>query len=204
MMWKSYAETNREGTTIGLSWFMKNYKDVELVFHTGGDTGYTSNLVLIPEKNAALAFYCNCDYINLSMITEHILDIMLGYEVEQLKNSAAPEIARILIDKGIEAAKMRFEEIRNVNKKDYYISEGEFNSMAYKFLGISRVEDAIAILSMAIMELPKAVNLYDSLGEMYLKNGDRERSINSYKKALQLDPRMSSSIMALKNLGIVD
>jgi CubicO group peptidase (beta-lactamase class C family) len=204
MMWKSYAETNRAGTSIGLSWFMKNYKDVELIFHTGGDTGYTSNLVLIPEKNAALVFYCNCDYINLLMVTEHILDIMLGYEVEQLKNSAAPEIARILIEKGIEAAKMRFEEIRNMNKKDYYISEGEFNSMAYKLLGISRVEDAIAILTMAITELPKAANLYDSLGEMYLKNGDSELSINSYKKALQLDPRMSSSIAALKSLGIVD
>ncbi|HYE08555.1 MAG TPA: serine hydrolase [Patescibacteria group bacterium] len=203
MMWKSYAETNREGTTIGLSWFIKNYKGVKLIFHTGGDTGYTSNLVLIPEKKAALAFYCNCDYINLSMITEHILDIMLDYEVEQIKNSATPEIARILIDKGIEAAKVRFEEIRNLNKKDYYISEGEFNSMAYKFLRLCRVEDAIAILMMAIKELPKAANLYDSLGEMYLENGDRERSIESYQKALQLDPHMSSSITALKNLGIV-
>lgn len=202
MMWKPYVETNRAGTNMGLSWFMKQYKGVELIFHTGGDTGYTSNLVLIPSKNAALAFYCNCDYVNLLMITEHILDIMLGFEVGPIANSAMTEVARIITSKGLEAASARFDEIRNLYKAEYYISEAEFNTLAYKLLKINKVEGAISVLKMAIKELPKAPNLYDSLGEIYQENGEREKSIDSYKKALELDPNMSSSIMALKGLSV--
>lgn len=202
MMWKPYAETNRKGTQIGLSWFMKQYKGVELIFHTGGDTGYASNLVLVPEKNAALAFYCNCDFINLSMMTEHILDIILGNEVEPIAISATSEVARIITSKGLEAASVRFQEIRNSHKDEYYISEVEFNSLAYKFLKMKKVEEAISVLTMAMTEFPKVANLYDSLGEIYLEKGDKEKSIDCYKIALELDPSMSSSITALKSLGI--
>jgi CubicO group peptidase (beta-lactamase class C family) len=202
MMWKPYAETNRKGTNMGLSWFMKQYKGVELIFHTGGDTGYTSNLVLVPEKNAAMAFYCNCDYVNLFMLTEHILDIMLGLEVEPIAISATSEVARVLTTEGLEAASVRFDEIRSIHKDEYYISESEFNSLAYKFLKIKKAEEAISVLTMAIKEFPKAANLYDSLGEIYLENGEKEKSINSYKIALELDSSMSSSITALRSLGI--
>jgi len=44
---------------------------------------------------------------------------------------------------------------------------------------------------------PTYANGYDNLGETYLKIGEKDLSIKSYKKALKLDPRLSSSKNAL-------
>lgn len=200
MMWQPIAETNKTGGKVGLSWFQKNYKGVDIVFHTGGDTGYLSNLILIPEHKAALVFYCNCDYLNINMITEHILDIMLGFEVKPILNSAMFEIARLMDKDGVEVATERFEEIRNRQRSTYYIAESEFNKLAYDFLKQKKPDEAVAVLKMAISELPVADNLYDSLGDMYLAKGDRDEAIGSYKKALELNPNNASSIKALRKI----
>lgn len=202
MMWKPYAETNKNGSKIGLSWFLKDYKGTDIIFHTGGDTGYTSNLVLIPQHKAALVFYCDCDYINLNMVTDHLLDIILGFEVQPLLNSARFEVARLLVKEGIASAMAGFDEIRNHQRDKYYISEMEFNSLAYNFMTREKLDKAVAVLQMAISELPESDNLYDSLGEMYLKKGDREEAISCYKKSLKLNPLNASSIEALRKIGI--
>lgn len=200
MMWQPYAETNKNGSKIGLSWFLKSYKGADLVFHTGGDTGYISNLVLVPKHKAALIFFCNCDYINLNMITEHILDIMLGFEVQPLLSSAMFETARLMVKDGIAAAISGFEKIRSSQKDKYYIGESEFNRLAYDFKKLRKLDEAVAVLEMAISELTKADNLYDSLGEMYLEKGDKEQAIRSYRKALELNSQKASSIAALRKL----
>ena len=46
-------------------------------------------------------------------------------------------------------------------------------------------------------------NAWDSLGEAYLKNGEEENALKSYKKALALDPTSKSAkemIQKLENL----
>jgi tetratricopeptide (TPR) repeat protein len=43
-------------------------------------------------------------------------------------------------------------------------------------------------------------NGYDSLGEAYMKKGDKENAIKYYEKALVLDPKMGTAIEALKKL----
>lgn len=202
LMWQPYAVVNQLGTKIGLSWFLRQHKGENIIFHTGGDTGYASNLVLIPDKNAAFAFYCNCDYGNLNMLTEHILDILLGFEVQPIIPSAVPEIARAIHESGIEVGRARFEEIRVLDNKEYIIGEIEFNRFAYQYMNIGKLEEAITVLELAISELPKAANLYDSLGEMLLEKGDVEKAVENYRKALEIDPAMNSAITALKKLKI--
>ena len=48
--------------------------------------------------------------------------------------------------------------------------------------------------------VPRSANAFDSLGEAYRAQGDRELAIRSYEKALELDPNMRSAIEALKEL----
>jgi len=51
---------------------------------------------------------------------------------------------------------------------------------------------------------PKSPNAWDSLGEVYARNGDRANAIKSFKKALSLNPSAnirSNSEKFLKELG---
>jgi cytochrome c-type biogenesis protein CcmH/NrfG len=42
--------------------------------------------------------------------------------------------------------------------------------------------------------------VYDSLGEAYMKAGQKDLAITSYEKALQLDPKNKTAPEALKKL----
>jgi CubicO group peptidase (beta-lactamase class C family) len=72
------------------------------------------------------------------------------------------------------------------------------NGMAYELAGLGRMDGATALLRIATELYPKAANLYDSLGELELKAGHTEASIAAYEKALDIDPKLESSIRALE------
>lgn len=47
---------------------------------------------------------------------------------------------------------------------------------------------------------PNGANTYDSLGEAYLRNNDRDLAIKNYKKSLELNPKNANAIEVLKKL----
>jgi Flp pilus assembly protein TadD len=47
---------------------------------------------------------------------------------------------------------------------------------------------------------PSSWNVYDGLGEAFMKNGNKELAIENYKKSLQLNPGNSNAEEMLKKL----
>jgi len=47
---------------------------------------------------------------------------------------------------------------------------------------------------------PQSSNVYDSLGEAYLANGDKDLAAINYKKSLELDPHNQNAASILKKL----
>ena len=75
-------------------------------------------------------------------------------------------------------------------------SPGGLNNVAYQLAGVGMVDDAIAILKAAIQLHPKEANLYDSLGEFQLRKGEKALALQSYSKALELDPNFPNATTA--------
>ena len=48
---------------------------------------------------------------------------------------------------------------------------------------------------------PKSANVYDSLAEAYVANGEKELAIANYRKSLELDDRNAAAKAMLKKLG---
>jgi Tfp pilus assembly protein PilF len=48
---------------------------------------------------------------------------------------------------------------------------------------------------------PESANVYDSLGECYLKAGNQEKAIENYKKSLEFNPENKNASEMLKKLG---
>ena len=72
-------------------------------------------------------------------------------------------------------------------------SAGGLNSIAYQLAGVGMLEEAMATLRVAIEMHPKEANLYDSLGEFLLRKGEKTRALESYKKALEVDPNFPNA-----------
>jgi tetratricopeptide (TPR) repeat protein len=75
-------------------------------------------------------------------------------------------------------------------------SPGGLNNIAYQIARVGQLDDAMAIVSVAIQLYPEDANLYDSLGEFQLKKGDKAKALESYKKALEKNPKFGNAANA--------
>jgi Flp pilus assembly protein TadD len=74
------------------------------------------------------------------------------------------------------------------------------NGVAYQLAGSGRAEAGLDVLKLAVELHPKAANLYDSVGEFHYRKGEKELAAEWYRKALAVDPKLQSSLDALKRI----
>ena len=92
-------------------------------------------------------------------------------------------------------------ELEALSKKDGGSLADGMNRLGYKLLYKGRPADAVVVLTKALSFFPKDANLYDSLGEIYMKSGNREKAAENYRKSLELDPGNSSAKKILREIG---
>lgn len=90
-------------------------------------------------------------------------------------------------------------------KKDFpnnaAISESWLNGLGYQFLRAKKLREAIFIFKLNVEFYPNSYNVYDSLGEAYMANGENELAIANYKKSLELNPKNANATKMLKKLS---
>jgi len=65
---------------------------------------------------------------------------------------------------------------------------------------MKKVKEAIEIFKLNVEAYPQSSNVYDSLGEAYMVNGDKELAIKNYSKSVELNPKNTAAVEALKKL----
>jgi predicted Zn-dependent protease len=63
-----------------------------------------------------------------------------------------------------------------------------------------KIKEAIRIFQLNVEAYPDSSNVYDSLGEGYMKNGEKALAIENYEKSLKLDPANNNAVEMLKKL----
>ena len=199
LMWKPAGERFPQ---IGISWFLNKYKEHAVVTHSGGDTGFVSNLVLLPDKKIAVVIMSNYDRAPLRTITNAALDVALGLKPD-------PIVIKLPIDKvlyktistaGIEAAAKQYYELKKNEPQAYDFQERLLNILGYNFINQGKLKEAIRVLQLNVEAYPESSNVYDSLGEAYMRNGEKAPAIENYEKSLKLDPGNTGAVEALKKL----
>jgi CubicO group peptidase (beta-lactamase class C family) len=80
------------------------------------------------------------------------------------------------------------------------IQEGRLNGLGYSLMRQKKMAEAIAIFKLNVEFYPKSSNVYDSLGEAYMTNGDKQLAITNYRKSLELNPKNDKGAQMLKKL----
>jgi len=80
------------------------------------------------------------------------------------------------------------------------MNQSAINQLGYDYLNQDNKLMAIAIFKANVIAYPESVDVYDSLGEAYLENGNKELAIFNYKKALEIDPKYATAIRALEEI----
>ncbi|HZM91094.1 MAG TPA: S41 family peptidase [Blastocatellia bacterium] len=114
----------------------------------------------------------------------------------------AKGLARDIDDnKGIDAALKAFDQAKSGGPGTYFIDEGKINQLGYQLLNRGRTAEAIEVFKLNAREFPKSANVYDSLGEAYLKTDNKELAIQNYKRAAELNPTNTNAIDIVKRLS---
>jgi len=110
-------------------------------------------------------------------------------------------VEKIIKESGVEEAIQKYKEIKANHADEYVFHERGLNAVGYNLLRNDKIEDAIEIFKFNAEEYPDAFNVYDSLGEAYMKHGDKELAIQNYKKSLELNPNNENAKKMLEELG---
>jgi glyoxylase-like metal-dependent hydrolase (beta-lactamase superfamily II) len=127
---------------------------------------------------------------SLSFVWRRILELQ----------SAATVLEQTISESGIEAATEKFRAMYESRNKKYYFDESEFNRLGYRLLGTKKVSEAIEVFKLNVKMYPDSWNVYDSLGEAYLENGQTELAIKYYQKSLELNPQNANAVNVLKRI----
>lgn len=125
------------------------------------------------------------DIPSLFSITTHAAKRFYNTSQKAASEALLKTIEKRGVKKGIE----KYFRMKKQFSKSYVynFSEEEINKLGYMLLNKDRIDDAIAIFKLNTEEHPESWNVYDSLGEAYLKKGEKDLAILNYKKSIELN-----------------
>ena len=179
----------------------KSDQKIRIIGHGGGINGFNSLLMRAIDKKQTVIIL---DNVNLGQhhrsITNSILGILNGQPADPPQRSIAETLYKIAMGKGVDAAVAEYRKLKAENSPTYDFSETELNTLGYQLLGKKRTQDAIEIFKLNVEMFPKSANPYDSLGETYLAEGQKDLALVNYKKAAELDPKNSNALLIVRRL----
>jgi len=186
----------------GYGWFLSEInvgtKKVKLIEHGGGINGFNTNISRIPSDKILIVLLNNTGRAVLSEMTENIRNILYNQPIDQPKKSMAFELLEVFSEKGVKGGTETYAKLKN--DPTYGIKEGDMNNVGYQLLQTGKKKEAIEIFKINVEAFPKSGNVYDSLGEAYLADGDKNLAIINYKKSIELDPSNEGGKKALAEI----
>ena len=138
----------------------------------------------------------NTPYITSEMWVTQVYDSL----ARPVTKSIAEPLTYTITEKGIAAAIEQYHELKKTQPDAYNFGENELNMLGYQLLWRDMNEAAIEMHKLNAQAYPDSANPYDSLADAYEANGEVDLAIESYEKALDIDPEMPSAIGTLKRL----
>lgn len=110
------------------------------------------------------------------------------------------EFFNILNSQGVDSAVQYFHKRRKVEPDVILFEEREMNLLGYRCLQSGRIKDAIELFKLNTVAFPRSWNAFDSLGEAYLQDGQKDLAIKNYEKSLELNPHNTNAEEKLRSI----
>ena len=114
--------------------------------------------------------------------------------------SSARKLFKSIQASGAEAALREYRQWRTGRAAAEVINEAQMNRLGYNLLGLKRVKDAIEVFKLNVEDYPQSFNTYDSLGEAYMIDGNKELAIKNYERSVELNTMNANGVGMLKKL----
>jgi tetratricopeptide (TPR) repeat protein len=192
---------NGNESTYGMGWFVRElpFNGAKAVTHSGIFVGYTNSMFRELANKTTSIVLSNNSHTSNGEINGALVRILYGMPFEFPKIPASKILSKTLLTEGIQKAEAFYEYQKSNEKYDF--SEGELNRLGYDLLELAKKDEAIAIFKINVKAHPESANVYDSLGEAYLKSGNNEMALKNYRIAFERDPENLNAKKIIERLS---
>lgn len=131
---------------------------------------------------------------------EHQADLRYVWFRVNESQSAASVLERVISASGAVGGVEKYREMKSAPRNKFYFDENEMNRLGYRLIGEKKITEAIEVFKMNVELYPDSWNVYDSLGEGYMNDGQTQLAIEYYEKSLELNPENENGRSMLKKL----
>lgn len=110
-------------------------------------------------------------------------------------------LSATIASSGIDAAAAQYHRLKAAEPTVYNFDEDQLNDLGYQLIRIGRVDEAVPIFQLNVEAYPRSANVYDSLAEAYMDEGNRPLAIAFYRESLQLNPKNHNAEVRLQKLN---
>jgi CubicO group peptidase (beta-lactamase class C family) len=177
-------------------------------WHWGDNLNFRCLFIAFPEQKTGLVYFTN-SYHGLA-IRKKILDLAIGgnhslFNSGYLANYGSMggtevNFIRRLAQDSADSAVAYYQQILESESRDNFIPEMSMNSIGYYYMNKKDYQTAIRIFKLNVAAYPDAWNVYDSLGEAYMENGDINLAIENYQKSVEINPENENGARYLREL----
>ncbi len=200
LMYKPFLQEYAYGWVVTKTSFKVKDQPIPVITHGGGINGFATTIVRFPNEKNLIVILDNTGSQNLNQLGERIAKILYGQPYELPKMSIAEVVEKTIGEKGIDAAIAEYRALKAKSSLTHDFAEPELNALGYRLMQTGKMKEAIEIFKLNVEAYPQGFNTYDSLAEAYMNSNERELAITNYKKSLELNPKNTGAIEALKKL----
>jgi CubicO group peptidase (beta-lactamase class C family) len=182
----------------GFCWRIEEFDGHKKIYHGGGAPGVSAQFDRYINDGYTLIVLSNYDN-GAPAVASTIQAILFDQDYEYPRETVEAFLYRTMLEKGSDYLTENFD--RLLQENNYRIKNSRLlNILGYSLLAENELDRAILIFKENVRLFPDEPNPYDSLGEAYLKKGERENALKYYQKALEIDPEFPSARAAVEEL----
>jgi CubicO group peptidase (beta-lactamase class C family) len=190
----------------GLGLGLQSTPDGVSFWHWGDNGDAKAYFVAFERQKLGVVVFANSSN-GLSFMPELIDEAVGGQQpaLAWIKYESYKSPRRVLLKRvlaaGAEVALREYREWRKGRAATEALTEEQMNRFGYELLSVlKRVKDAIEVFTLNLEDNPQSANAYDSLGEAYAVDGNKELAIKNYQRSIELNPKNTNGIEKLKKL----
>ncbi len=197
---KVYMYPLAKGQFYSIASELKTFGPYLTVGHSGGPD--LANIRYSPVKRIGVAVMANRNTTGIcEELTNRILKRMLLDSAFSVQKRSIGFAIRRIAEKSSYEQLLIFHDSAKTNKKySFTDEENDLTNAAYEFLSQNKLNTALSIFRLIVKEYPTSANAYDSLGEAYLKIGNKELALQNYQKSVAINPNNDNAKKIINSL----
>ena len=173
---------------------------VASIGHSGGINGFHALITRLITDEYVIVQLNNTGGASLNAIRNGITKVLYGKPFDIPKKSMATTLYKSLKQDGVTSIVSTYNRLKENSFEEYQFTENQLNNFGYQLLQRNKLLAAVEVMKLNVIEYPESGNAYDSLGEVYLANGQKKLALASYEKSLELEPENANAKKVIEQL----